>query len=437
MFVQISGMRFSINSPLKINTFRVVFRSLRHKNYRLYVAGQSISLIGTWIQNIALGWLVYRLTGSAMHLGVIAFAAQIPSLIITPFAGVYTDRFNRKKVLLLTQVLAMLTAFVLATLVLLDIARIWHLMVLAVFSGIINAFDTPFRHTFVLELVGDREDLPNAIALNSSLLNTARFIGPPIAGVLITLVGEGWCFMINGISFVAVIISMMKIRVAEFRAVIKEAGVFEQLVEGLRYSWNYKPVRYLLMLTATCGLLGLPFQALMPAFASDILKGSAALLGTLTGSMGAGALTGALYLASRQRIKALPVNIFISALLFATALMIFSQSGRILLSMAALYAAGFGMIVMFNASNALLQSISSDDKRGRVISLYSLTFMGMTPLGNLLAGTVAEFAGVAITILVTGFLCLATAIALRSKVLGIRDILRSRSSEADADSRPQ
>jgi len=412
-----------IENLFKINTITVIFRSLRHRNYKLYFAGQSISLMGTWIQNIALGWLVYRLTGSAVYLGIIAFAGQIPSLFITPLAGVYADSFNRKKVLMITQTLAMVTAIILATMVLLDIARIWHLMVLAVIAGIINAFDTPFRHAFVLELIGDREDLPNAIALNSSLFNTARFIGPLIGGILITLVGEGWCFMINGISFMAVIISLMKIKVADFEPVIKEAGIFEQLSEGLRYSWNYKPVRYLLMLIAICGLLGLPFQALMPAFASDILKGSATLLGTLTGSLGAGALTGALYLASRQKIKVLPVNIFVSAILFATALLVFSQSGSILLSMAALYITGFGMIVMFNATNALLQAIADEDKRGRVISFYSLTFMGMTPLGNLLAGTVAEFAGVSITVLITGFLCLATAIVLRSKVLRVSDLV--------------
>lgn len=412
-----------IENLFKISTITVIFRSLRHRNYKLYFAGQSISLMGTWIQNIALGWLVFRLTGSAVYLGIIAFAGQIPSLFITPLAGVYADRFNRKKVLMITQTLAMVTAIILATMVLLDIARIWHLMVMAVIAGIINAFDTPFRHAFVLELIGDREDLPNAIALNSSLFNTARFIGPLIGGILITLVGEGWCFMINGISFMAVIMSLMKIKVPDFEPVIKEAGIFKQLSEGLRYSWNYKPVRYLLMLIAICGLLGLPFQALMPAFASDILKGSATLLGTLTGSLGAGALTGALYLASRQKIKLLPVNIFVSAILFAIALMVFSQSGRILLSMAALYITGFGMIVMFNATNALLQAIADEDKRGRVIAFYSLTFMGMTPLGNLLAGTVAEFAGVTITVLTAGFLCLATAIVLRSKVLRVSDLV--------------
>lgn len=423
MFVQTSGTMLQIDNFFKISTLTMIFRSLRHRNYKLFFAGQSISLMGTWIQNIALGWLVYRLTGSAIYLGVIAFAGQIPSLFITPLAGVYADRFNRKRVLIITQSLAMITAILLATLVLLDIARIWHLMVLAVIAGIINAFDTPFRHAFVLELIGNREDLPNAIALNSSLFNTARFIGPLIGGVLIALVGEGWCFLINGITFLAVIISLLKIRVSGFEPIIKETSILSQLAEGLRYSWKFRPVKHLLMLIAICGLIGLPFQALMPAFASDILKGGATLLGTLTGSLGAGALTGALYLASRQRISVLPANIVVSSILFAAALLIFSQSDRILLSMAALYLTGFGMIVMFNATNAMLQALSDEDKRGRVISFYSLTFMGMTPIGNLLAGTVAEYAGVTVTVSIGALLCMATALALRRRILRVENIL--------------
>jgi len=406
-----------------LSTFMLIFRSLRHRNYRLFFAGQSISLMGTWIQNIALGWLVYRLTGSAIYLGVIAFAGQIPSLFITPLAGVYADRFNRRITLLITQSLSMLTSIALASMVLTGIAEIWVLMVMAVIAGVINAFDTPFRHAFVLELVVAREDLSNAIALNSSLYNTARFIGPLIGGLLISLVGEGWCFMINGISFSASILSLLRIKVPKFDPVKQTGSLFRQLKDGLSYSWNYKPVRHLLLLIAVCGFVGLPFQALMPAFASDVLKGGAALLGTLTGSLGAGALTGALYLASRQRMNALPINIFIASLMFAAALALFSQSQVILLSMIALYITGFGMIVMFNATNALLQAISDEDKRGRVISLYSLTFMGMTPLGNLLAGFIAEYSSVAQTVLIASALCLITGLLLRQKITRIRELV--------------
>ncbi|MBE0662019.1 MAG: MFS transporter [Bacteroidales bacterium] len=406
-----------------LSTFMLIFRSLRHRNYRLFFAGQSISLMGTWIQNIALGWLVYRLTGSAIYLGVIAFAGQIPSLFITPLAGVYADRFNRRITLLITQSLAMLTSIALAIMVLTGIAEIWVLMVMAVIAGVINAFDTPFRHAFVLELVVAREDLSNAIALNSSLYNTARFIGPLIGGLLISLVGEGWCFMINGISFSAAIISLLIIKVLKFEPAKQTGSLFRQLKDGLSYSWDYKPARHLLLLIAVCGFVGLPFQALMPAFASDVLNGGAALLGTLTGSLGAGALTGALYLASRQRMNALPINIFIASLMFAAALALFSQSQVILLSMIALYITGFGMIVMFNATNALLQAISDEDKRGRVISLYSLTFMGMTPLGNLLAGFIAEYSSVAQTVLIASAICLITGLLLRQKITRIRELV--------------
>lgn len=412
-----------IGNFTKLNTLTVIFRSLRHRNYRLYFTGQSISLMGTWIQNIALGWLVFRLTGSAIYLGMIAFAGQIPSLFITPLAGVYADRFNRRKTLIITQSLSMLVAIALAILVLTDLARIWHLMVFAVAAGMINAFDAPFRQAFVLELIGNREDLPNAIALNSSLFNTARFIGPFIAGVLISLVGEGWCFMINGISFIAVILCLIRIKVSRIEPVRYPGSLARQLADGLSYVWNYKPVRYLLLMVATGGFFGLPFQALMPAFASDILQGGATLLGTLTGSLGAGALSGSLFLASRRRMNMLPKNIFVAAMLFSAALMAFSQSQMIALSMATLFVTGFGMIVMFNATNALLQAISDEDKRGRVISLYSLTFLGLTPLGSLAAGAVAEYTSVTITVLAAAIVSLSLGLLLRKKINEVTKLL--------------
>jgi MFS family permease len=403
--------------------FRMIFRSLRHRNYRLFFTGQSFSLMGTWMQNIALGWLVYRLTGSAMYLGIIAFAGQIPSLFITPLAGVYADRFNRRMILIITQSLAMIIAIVLAIFVLSGIAEIWHLMVFAVSAGMVNAFDAPFRHAFVLELIGNREDLPNAIALNSSLFNTARFIGPLIGGFLIHLVGEGWCFMINGISFLAVIFSLFKIKVQAVKPVKKPGSIIRQLTDGLKYAWNFKPVRYLLMLIAIAGFIGLPFQALMPAFASDVLHGDATLLGTLTGALGAGALTGALFLASRQKLDFLPKNILFASLLFALALLAFSQSQIILLSMIALYFTGFGMIVMFNATNALLQAISEENMRGRVISFYSLTFLGLTPLGNLFTGTIAEYSNVTTTVFGAAFVFLLVALALRKWITQVKNLL--------------
>jgi MFS family permease len=416
-------MNFAISNIFNLNLARVLFRSLRYRNYRLYFWGQSISLMGTWIQNIALGWLVYRLTGSAAYLGIIAFASHAPSLIFTPVAGVYADRFNRRLTLIITQALSMITAIALALFVLLDIATITHLMVFAVISGVINAFDNPFRHAFVLEIIDKREDLPNAIALNSSLFNTARFIGPLIGGLLIALVGEGWCFMLNGLSFSAVIVGLIKISVKPVQRERKKESILRQLSDGLSYSWKNRPVRYLLLVVATFGFFGLPFQALMPAFAGDVLQGGATLLGTLTGSLGAGALTGALFLASRQQMNKLPLYIIICAVVFSLSQMAFSNSTIVLLSMAMLFCTGFGMIVMFNATNTLLQAISDEDKRGRVISFYSLSFMGLAPLGNLAAGAIAEFIGVKITVLAGASICLLVAFYFRNKIFGVKELL--------------
>jgi MFS family permease len=404
-------------------SFALTYRSLRHPNYRLFFWGQSVSQMGTWIQNIAIGWLVYRLTGSAIYLGIIAFAGQIPSLFITPLAGVYADRFNRRKVLVITQILAMVTAITLALFVLFDIITIAYLLVFAVIAGMINAFDTPFRQAIVLELIGNREDLPNAIALNSSLYNTARFIGPLIGGVLISLVGEGWCFMINGLSFLAVVLSLMKMQMPPFEPVTQTRSLLWQLVEGVTYAWTYKPIRYLIMLVAAFGLMALPFQALLPAFAADVLNGDATLLGTLTGSLGAGALLGALYLASRSRMHSLPRNIFVFGVMLASGLAVFSQSTSILLSMSALFVAGFGMITLFNATNTLLQAISDEDKRGRVVSLYSLSFMGLTPIGSLIAGALAEFSSVMFTVLVGSLICLLVGVLLQKKIKSVKPLL--------------
>ncbi|HPK05609.1 MAG TPA: MFS transporter [Bacteroidales bacterium] len=407
----------------RLQALRLIFRSLRHRNYRYYFFGQSISLMGAWIQNVAMGWLVYRLTGSAMYLGIIAFAGQIPSLVVTPLAGVFTDWLNQRRTLIITQSMAMLTTLTLAVLVLLDIATVVHLIAISIIAGVINAFDNPFRHAFVLEIIGNRDDLPNAIALNSSLNNSARFIGPLIGGVLISLVGEGWCFLINGISYSAVVLSLLYIKVTKSVQTSSQGSILRQLTEGLQYSWSFKPIRYPLMLIAICGLIGLPFQALLPAFAANVLEGSATLLGTLIGSLGAGALTGALFLASRQKMQTLPANIITAALLFSIALGFFSQSHIVVLSMLTLFITGFGMIVMFNATNALLQGVADSDKRGRVISLYSLTFMGMPPLGNLMTGALAEYIGVGITVLIMSVICLTAILALRKQILAVKPLL--------------
>ncbi|MFO7999491.1 MAG: MFS transporter [Bacteroidales bacterium] len=398
------------------DTLRQIFRALKYRNYRYYYFGQSISLIGTWVQNIAMGWLVYRLTGSALLLGTIAFALQIPSLFITPFAGVLADRWNRKKTIIISQTLSMAVAFVLAALVLSDTITVGWIIALALANGVVLAFDTPFRQSFVPDIITRREDLSNAIALNSSLYNMARFVGPPIGGLLIALVGEGWCFFINGVSFLSVIIGLLAMRIGHTKPAHRFGSLFAQLKEGIGYAWGFHSLRYLITLVALSSFFGLPFQALMPLFAAEILGGDAQMLGWLTGALGAGALTGAFYLAAQSNILKVPKTTFQTSLLFSGGLAIFALSPFTALSLAALVLTGFGMIVHFNATNTLLQSIADEDKRGRVVSLYSLTFMGITPLGSLLAGFIAEYIGVPYTVFAFSLICLASALLFGHRV---------------------
>lgn len=396
--------------PVRFDTFRTIFRALQYRNYRYYYLGQSISLIGVWVQNIAMGWLVYRLTGSALLLGTITFALQIPSLFITPFAGVLADRWDRRKTIMLTQTLSMGVAFALAWLTLTETITVGTIVVLAFVNGVVLAFDTPFRQSFVPDIITRREDLANAIALNSSLYNLARFIGPPIGGILIALVGEGWCFFINGVSFVAVILALAAMQIAKKKRTRRFGSVVSQLREGMHYAWSFRSIRYLITLVALSSFFGLPFQALMPLFAAEILDGGSEMLGVLTGALGAGALTGAFFLAARKNIRTIPAVTFRTSLLFAVGLAIFALSSWTALSIAALAVTGFGMIVHFNSTNTLIQSIADEDKRGRVVSLYSLTFMGITPLGSLLAGSIADHIGVPLTVFSFSLVCLFSAL---------------------------
>ncbi len=391
-------------------TLKTIFRAFKYPNYRLYYYGQSISLVGTWVQNIAMGWLLYRLTGSALLLGTVAFAQQIPSLFIMPFAGVLADRFNRRKVIIISQAAAMVVAFVLAFVVLLDVVTVPMIITLAAVNGTILAFDTPFRNSFVPDMITDRADLGNAIALNSSLYNLARFIGPPIGGILIALVGEGWCFFINGVSFIAVLVCLFAMKVDKQKARKVKGSILRELKEGISYALGEKPLRYLLTLVMLSSFFGLPFQALLPVFAADVLQGGSELLGVLTGALGFGALSGAFYLAARKQVHTIPVTTFRTALIFAIGLGIFALSPVRALSFIMMAATGFGMIVHFNSTNALIQTISDEDKRGRVVALYSLSFMGITPLGSLAAGWVSEYIGVPYTIFAFSLVCIASAL---------------------------
>ncbi|MFD2246034.1 MFS transporter [Pontibacter ruber] len=382
-----------------------MFRALQYRNYRLFFVGQGISLIGTWMQQIALSWLVYRLTDSVFLLGAVTFSSQIPSFILGPFAGVIADKFERRKVLVVTQALSMLQASTLAALVLTNSIQIWHVLTLSAFLGVINAFDIATRQAFVVQMVERREDLSNGIALNSSLFNMARLVGPSIAGVLIAAVGEGMCILINAVSYIAVIASLLLMRLKPFERVKREHKVWRSLQEGFVYSYNFAPIRALIFIVGLLSLFGMPFSVLLPVYARDILHGGANTLGFLMGASGVGALTGALFLAQRKSVVGLGKVIIFTMLLFGTALIAFSFSKTLYISLLLMLFTGFGMIVSMASCNTLLQTIVDEDKRGRVMSLYATAFMGMAPVGSMLAGSVAELIGVNYTLAACGLLC--------------------------------
>lgn len=384
-----------------------LFRALRNPNYRLFFAGQSISLVGTWITRLASSWLVYRLTGSAFLLGLVAFLGQIPSLVVSPIAGVYIDRWNRHRVLVITQALAMLVSFALAALTLGGLITVGHILVLQAVQGLVNAFDTPARQSFVVQMVEDRADLANAIALNSSLVNGSRMIGPAIGGALIAAVGEGWCFLLDGVSYVAVIGSLLLMRVPALPRATEAVPVGRALAAGFRYVAGFAPVRAALLLVALVSMLGMPYHVLMPVVASEILGGDAHTLGWLMTATGVGALVGTMYLASRRTIVGLGRRIAQSAMLFGVSLIAFAASANLWLSLVILPFTGAGFIVALAATNTVLQTVVPEALRGRVMAFYTVAFLGTAPLGSLMAGLVAERAGAPTTIALGGAACLA------------------------------
>ncbi len=384
-----------------------IFRALGHRNYRLFFSGQSISMIGTWMTRIATSWLVYKLTGSALLLGVVGFAGQIPSFILAPVAGVLIDRWNRHRVLVVTQILAMVQSAALAVLALTGYIKIWHVIALSVFQGLINAFDMPARQSFVVQMVTDRADLPNAIALNSSLVNLARLLGPSIGGVIIAAVGEGWCFAIDAVSYIAVIGSLLAMNVAvEVRPVTGDTNILKQLREGFAYVAGFQPIRNILLLLAFVSLVGLPYTVLMPIFANEVLSGGANTLGLLMAASGTGALCGAVFLAARRSIVGLGRFIPGAAAVFGAGLIAFSFSRVIWLSLILMVVTGLGFMVQMAVSNTLIQTIVDEDKRGRVMSFYTMAFMGTAPFGSLLAGSLADRIGASNTLLMGGIGCL-------------------------------
>ena len=383
-------------------------RAFKHRNYRLFFGGQLISLSGTWMQSLAQSWLVYRLTGSAVLLGFVAFAGQFPVFLFATVGGVFADRHSRHRILVATQTTSMLLAFVLAALTLANRVQVWHVFALAALLGDVNAFDIPARQAFVVEIVG-REDLINAIALNSSMFNGARIIGPAVAGILVATVGEGWCFFANAVSYMAVIAGLLLMKIKARVRIPMTGSAFTSIIEGFGYVGRTGPVRSLLFLLGLISLLGLPYMVLMPIFADQILHGGARGLGLLTGASGVGALIGALSLAARSSARGLGRLVAVSAAGFGASLILFSLSRSFWLSAALLLPVGFCMIVEMAASNTLIQTLVPDSLRGRVMSVYGMMLMGMAPMGALLAGTLAHQLSAPITVALGGAVCIVAA----------------------------
>lgn len=396
--------------------FKLLFRSLRYRNYRLFFIGQSISLVGIWMQQVAIGWLIYRITGSAFLLGAVSFASQFPSFVISPFAGVLADRVDRKKIIMVCQILAMLQAFALAVLTFTNTINTFYLVMLSIFIGLVIAFEMPTRQSFVLDIIEKREDLANAIALNSSLFNGARLVGPTIAGLIIASAGEGLCFLINSISYIAVIISLIMIKFSQKRKEASTLTVFKELKEGFAYSFGFFPIKSILLLVGLVSLMGMPYLILMPVFARDILMGGPDTLGFLMGASGLGAFTGAIYLAMRKSVMGLAKLITSSAFIFSLGLIAFAISSVLWLSLSLMFLTGFGIILQMASSNTLLQTIADDNKRGRVMSFFSMAMMGMSPIGSLIAGAMASRIGAPTTVLVCGIVCFAGVLLFARKL---------------------
>lgn len=403
---------------------KLLTRALHHRNYRLFFAGQSVSLIGTWIQQIAMSWLVYRLTGSAFLLGLIGFTSQIPLFLLAPLTGVLADRWNRQHVLIWTQALSMVQAALIYVLVVTDTVQVSHLIVLSIFLGIVNAADVPARQAFVLEMLDKREDLGNAIALNSSMFNGARLVGPAIAGIMIASVGEGTCFLINAISYVGVIAALAAMKVKPRERAAKNTRLLQGLREGFSYAYGFLPIRAILLLVALVSLTGMPYIVLMPVLAKDILHGGAHTFGFLMSASGVGALASTIYLASRKSVLGLGRIIHLASGLFGIAVMALSFSRAVWVAALLTFMAGLGLIAQLASSNTIVQTLVEEDKRGRIMSIYAMSLMGMMPFGSLLTGALASRIGVPYTLLVGGAICLLGSTLFGRKLHLIREVAR-------------
>ncbi len=403
---------------------RTTLRALRHRNFRLFITGQMCSLIGYWMQNIAQSWLLYRLTGSTTLLGVLAFAGSVPILLLAPFAGLWSDRAHLQRLMFFIQILEMLQAAALTALAFAGVIAPWHIVTLSMLLGILVAVELPVRHAFLLELVDSKDDLPNAVAVTSMMANTGRLIGPALAGMMIAWAGEAECFLLNTISYLAVVVTFLMMKVKARAPAAAHASVLQGLNEGLRYAWNFVPIRILLMLLAMTGFLATPYVALMPALTREILHGGAEQMGFLMGAAGLGGVAGTVYLASRRNVRGL-VRVIACAIFGAgAALALLSWSHWVWLSLPLLVIIGFGILVTSVSVNMILQTIVDDDKRGRVMSMYTAAFLGVAPFGSLAAGAVADLIGVAPTLTLSGACCAAGALYLARKRPQIREHIR-------------
>jgi MFS family permease len=384
-------------------------RALKHRNFQLFFGGQLISVTGTWMQTVALSWLVYRLTGSTLLLGTVGFASQIPILLVAPLGGTMADRNNRQRIVIGTQVASMVLAFLLAALTLTGKVQVWHILVLATLLGVANAFDIPARQAFLVDMVG-KEDLMNAIALNSTMFNGARIVGPAVAGILVAMIGEGWCFFANAVSYIAVIVGLMMMQVQRPVQKPPSGSPLTHILEGFRFVAHTRPIRAILLLLGLISLVAMPYTVLMPVFADRILHGGARGLGILMSATGVGALLAALTLASRTGVRGLGRWVAYSSGGFGAALVLFASSRSFWLSAALLVPAGFCMMLQMASSNTLVQTMAPDHLRGRVMSVYSMMFMGMAPFGALMGGALADRLGAPLTVAMGGVACVGGAV---------------------------
>ncbi|TET22691.1 MAG: MFS transporter [Candidatus Stahlbacteria bacterium] len=415
---------------------KLLTRAFGYRNFRLYFGGHTVSLIGYWMQRVTLGWLVYRITNSPLILGVVGFTTMIPNFFISPFAGVLIDRVSRHRVILTSQILASLQALVLAVLTLTDVIQLWHVIALSLFYGLIRAFDIPARQAFIVQMVEQRENVGNAIALNSAIFNIARLIGPSLAGLVVAFAGEGICFLTNSAAYLVIICCLLLMRLAPMENRRKDSHPVQDLKEGVRYAYGTGSIRSILVLISVIALMGLPYLNLMPVVAKDVLAGDSRTFGYLMGAVGVGAVIGALIIGTRKSFVGLWKMLPAASVIFGAAIAASSFSRNVYLSIGLMALAGFGQMVQFASANTLVQNIVDEDKRGRVMSLYTMSLLGVLPFGNLLMGWLADRIGAPLTLLAGGSVVVVAALIFATRLGHFREIAITHSSATRSQNEP-